>query len=220
MKPIERALIEPGFLDTYTEFIRHSLEKAEKELSMFKNARLIETETFRIGKLRGILNGTPGTRGSLDHEMTRLRRLPVVRYYSEIVQPENGFEERTFLCADTKPVLMFEVNRSLKKPKWNGGPYKIAIPLLNPSAFHLIPLDDPRTSSRHPHHTAGPVSGVDNPLNFNRGTCLKQFAFIINTLAADGEIAELFGVLYRFTASVNTGSTLRTAKYITHLKEI
>ncbi len=214
MKILPRALIEPEFVDIYSQFIENSIVAAKEEIPMIKGETMRRSEEIRIAKLQRVLSGTAGERGSLDHEMTRLRRLPIQRYYVEHTRAEGQYPARVFLAAKTQDILLSANYK--KKHDWNLGEYVIGLPLSNPTAFDLVPLRDPLTINRHPHHLASLTPGVKHPFNMKKRNCLAGFATIITNMARDGEIAELFMVLHRFLSNWNPGSPLKRPQYIAH----
>lgn len=201
----KRANISKEFVERYREAIEMSLEETKTLIEQSRGTGQYEKNVGRARKLHRVLHGPKDERGSIGHEITRLRSLPFVKYE---VKEAGGI---TWMCGVSNDIIMTG-NR-------DAGPYVIAFNVTNGSDFHLIPTRDPRTAYRTAHHRATPNSEL-SPLEFPKSTCQGSFGTVLRLTARNGEYAELFRSLYKFTETYNSRSPLISISNCTHIRQL
>jgi hypothetical protein len=104
------------------------------------------------------------------------------------------------------------------------GPYKVCIPMATFNrrgidGVHFVPLKNPLSYNRHPHHHANFHSEgnypnnvrfdkIVHPLQDAPSTCWGNYGALFAALVADGDIPELFRQFYIYLTRYNAGSPL------------
>ena len=152
--------------------------------------------------------------------VTRLKQMP---YESFSAIRSNGL---VYFKAVTKQIMMNYPGRSDRDPdrgKLDIGAYTIYMSTHaalhgNVNEIHFIPARNPLapskascTHQRHMHHLADfrpDIHKHSNPLTYTPRTCWGSFSSMIPAIAQDGDLVELFRVLYLFASIWNPNSPL------------
>jgi hypothetical protein len=152
--------------------------------------------------------------------ITRLKQMPY-ESFSAIRSNDN-----TYFKAVTRDIVLNYQGRSDRdssRGKIDIGSYTIYVPFdsilhSNVNNIHFIPARDPIaprdercTHIRHMHHLADYIKEehkYNNPLSYRPRTCWGSFSSMIPAIASDGDLVELYRVLYLFTSIWNARSPL------------
>ena len=216
LKTIQQVEIDPGFTLQVKRFF-------ELKLSYFppRSAKAFEILAYQQSQT------------GFEKFITRLKRLEY-RYFSAIKNKGN-----VYLKAETHPLVIDYPDRKNHPEKYAIGPYAIYLNfdgLLrgNISQFHFIPLRQPTVDPdhlydnwachfRHMHHKAlfkNGVSEMSNPLSYEPQTCWGSFGSVIPEVIADGDLVELFRMLYLFLTIHNPNSPLLYIRELPHYERI
>lgn len=184
--------------------------KLEKQLEETNSAILLHSQR-------------PGGRGGWDHELTRYRKLPYVRFMCKSRMDRNGLQE-WWLIGETAELTTYTATGyhytgRKKRPnprmqKYDGtymhGPYLICINIISLGTtnlkWHILRKDNPNNPNRHMH--AGVSQGRDNPLDSSQRTCWGAFNGIVQAACEAVDIPTLFQVLHQFAATLHLDSMM------------
>jgi hypothetical protein len=223
MKFAQRAIIDDTFIHVMLDIYRFVLENKTREAAQATRYNAPSNLKPIAARLQPILNGVNDGRVGLDYEKTRLRILPYT-HYSAL-----NYGGQLWLTGRTHPVIIEAAERdpetrmSTTRP-YHMGPYKVCVPL---SAFehgsldnvHFIPLKNPKSYNRHPHHHAEYhyegdyqnrviAAEITHPLQDKPRTCWGNYGSILLAIINDGDIPELFRQFYIYLTRYNSASPL------------
>lgn len=199
-----RARVSEEFLSLYREVANARLREIFKKLRALKPARqadYLKQYRISIGRLKDIIAEEQVPGKGMDLEITRFRAMPYISF-----GVERDSQRETYLVGHTTDVLM--------NNRWEAGQYKLAVPYKaalngNLGDVQMIPLKDPFTYGRHPHHTAA-FRGETNPLDMSCGTCWGSFGTTIMHASNESNLTELFRLLRIFLDRYDPHSPLTT----------
>jgi hypothetical protein len=162
-------------------------------------------------------------RGGLGYQMMRLRKAPFVKFDVKN-RRVNGTDQQWFI-GETDEVIGRVVTRA-GKPKRNcyvkAGVWFVCIDVLAMgragNCWHVLPKGAPKTANRHMHHYAHGTFA--NPLDAQVSNCLGSFSNLISTLTHEGDVVELFYILYKFLSTFNPTSPLQRWPSLPHVRLI
>lgn len=171
--------------------------------------------------------------GGFEKFVTRLKQLD----YKSFSAIKNGGS--IYLKAETHPLVIDYPNRIDRPEKYAIGAYAIYCKLDSLlrgdiSQIHFIPLRQPTVDPQqisdgwachflHLHHKAiykKELSERSNPLSYEPQTCWGSFGSVIPEVAADGDLVELYRMLYLFLTIHNPASPLVYIRELPHYERI
>jgi hypothetical protein len=208
IKTISRASVSVEFLEylrqVYETFIhqekQHAAEYpsgAAKYLKMRASAHAHILSVLRVGH--------SDNRSGLEYEMTRLRVLPYQEFTTTIRKGKK------YLVGVTKPIV---IEGDGCDRKYYLGSYAVylsldAIANCCPDDFQFIPLKQPYSHARHPHHKVDyEMDSTVHPLDKEPRTCWGGFGNPVRLLLDIPDIPELFRLLYLYLSRYNPSSPL------------
>jgi len=158
----------------------------------------------------------------LDYEITRLRgkRFKKISVTSGMFYSpkDNNWKnkKRRALCINTSDVVV-----KFKGDLYSLGEYMIYFPtsdlesrvMANP---HFIPVRNPYTRNRHPHHLAYANSSCDSPTCYQSSTCFGSFAGILTSALSSGRLTDFLISIWTFLNIYNPGSPLTRLSNLSH----
>lgn len=216
LKTTQQVTLDHGFIQAVKRFFDH-------KLTYFPP---------RSTKAREILAYTQSSQG-FETFLTRMKCLKY-RRFSAVKNNES-----VYLKAETHPLTIEYPHREDHPEKYDIGVYAIYCQqdqLLRGdiSQIHFIPLRQPTADPdhmydgwachfRHLHHKAmykRQISQLSNPLSYEPSTCWGTFGSVIPEVAADGDLVELYRMLYLFLTIHNPASPLVYIRELSHYERV
>jgi hypothetical protein len=216
LKTIQQVDLDPGFILQVRRFL-------DLKLSFYppRSAKAFEILSYQQSA------------GGFEKFVTRLKRLD----YKGFSAITNGGS--VYFKAETHPLVIDYPNRTDRPEKYDIGAYAIYCKLDSLlrgdiSQFHFIPQRQPTADPnhmydgwachfRHLHHKAmykKEISDLSNPLSYEPHTCWGSFGSVIPEVAADGDLVELYRMLYLFLTIHNPASPLVYIRELSHYERI
>lgn len=138
----------------------------------------------------------------VDRTLTRLKRLKYKKF-SCLKAPDGEI----YLCGETKDMIFTIDDRDL-----NVGTYFVCISSRSiikrqMRPIHMFPARDPRTFHRHLHHKVR-NNPTGHPLMADESTCWGNVGPSYVSARNDGDVADMFRVLYIYLSRLNWSSPL------------
>lgn len=200
--------VQPFISDFYRAFINmYGAQLEQKYRDEWKTMK---------AHYEAVANGVMEKGVGMDYELTRLRnpRFTKIQVVGSEVKIGNKIVKDKILVAQTNAITVSK--------KWDLGQYRMYFPytsLVNRSStgFHFIPLRDPRTYNRHPHHRSH--DRVENPLVANTSNCYGSFGGHVSHALYQGRLVDLLIHHYLFLSVYNPGSPLVRLSNVEHARE-
>jgi hypothetical protein len=216
LKTIEQVELDPSFITQVRRFL-----DLKRSFYTPRSAKALEILTYQ------------GSPQGFEKFVTRLKRLNYKRF-SAI---KNG--GAVYLKAETQPLVVDYALREDRPERYDIGAYAVYCKLDSLlrgdiSQFHFIPLRQPTVDPnhmydgwachfRHMHHKAmykREISDLSNPLSYEPQTCWGSFGSVIPEVVADGDLVELYRMLYLFLTIHNPASPLVYIRELSHYERI
>jgi len=201
-----------SFVAFLSEYYRSFLVQYDAQMESKMKERWVDVRKHYVAVSNGVIEPGKG----LDYELTRMRSPRFTKLY--VTQGEifcSGKKQvKRILCVATDDIHVNGGEISL-------GEYRIYVPV-EPlmertfSGVHFIPVRDPFTNHRHPHHTAYYDKRPDTPLLMAQNTCLGSFSGPISAALEFGRLSDYLVLLYTFLTVYNSGSPLTRLENISH----
>jgi hypothetical protein len=212
-----RATISDAFKEKWMEVCRQRLLKMKNVIDdapPYVRDGLKQRINPKAQRLIGIIND----KSKLDREITKLRSLPYAAFDYQ------NYKGREFLYGKTKEIIITASARQ----KYDAGEYGVYAPLsrlvegsLNSNvSWHFIPFREPKSHQRTPHHHNGWHNEGLHPLETNSATCWGSFGPVIPSILEDGDVVELFRILYIYVSRYDPHSPLGGISPMSFAKQI
>ena len=203
IKVKERASITDLFMTTAKQlaaeqagYIRNSIQSSPRYAD-----RIRKENSQKILNIQAVLDE--------DRFRTSLRCLP---YTSFAVVDD-------CLVGRTDPITITDGRRK----QFSAGEYLVFVKkewlLCGAARVHLIPVLEPRTEWRTPHHVVS-SSNTGNPWTWRENTCLGSFASMLSALYNEFNLVEIFRTWHLYLSRYDEHSPLCRIERISHIKEI
>jgi len=213
-------------MEVIAAFVTHTTADLTRKIDEINNSRYYrphekEQRTTKFQAQLDIMS-VWNDPAQVDRRLTKLMAIPgLVKIWGEM-SPRIPFPigKVPYLMAQTEDIILEGKSRYWEtEQRWDLGPYIIMLPLGGQTGeMHWIPMREPTTHNRHPHHRIKP--SIVNRDQLEVSTCLGGFADSVAMALQIGDINTVLKFMTDYVKSWNPDSVLRHMEELPHARRL